>query len=627
MYNIKKIIFERVKKVETNATWKKISCDENSVKLFQEKMKFPSPFSRILAATGITNLEDAKSFFKPSKEAFHNPFLMTDMQKSVIRINDAIDKNQKTLIYGDYDADGTTSISVFKKGLALLGLQVDFFAPNRFNDGYGLNPSKMAELSDTYDLIISCDTGIKGFEAANIITSSGKCDLIITDHHEPLVRNHDVADEDIQEIQGHNPIIEYYGDEKIYLPNAFAVIDPHRLGDEYPFKHLAGVGIAFKVIQALFLYRKESTKPLNELLSLVSVGTISDLAKLNSIKDGKLLYENRAMCQYGMNFLSKKPDLWMEVVSNVMEFDSEMEISSDTIGFTLGPMLNAPGRLEDPTVSVDLLISENYDEAHNHARMCHSFNVLRKEQTKASSKIIEELNNGPKERHDYGIVVQSDSYGIGIAGLVASRIQQHYYRPTIALAPTNYKGKLVLKGSARSIDGVHMLKCLQYCESKMGFFVYGGHAPAAGLTLEPERFPDLCHYFREAVMQYDSGLFIPKNQYIDEIDLDYVSDNFMNFLSKFEPFGMGNPKPIFKSNNLSLLAVRKLNETTAKITVASNNRIFEAITFLDGERIISHFPEGKTEYPKINLFYTPSYNYFRGNKTIQLMIQDMETIQ
>lgn len=665
--------------------WKNKNIPEEKSNTLINALNIPPAVAKLLASIDITEPTDALNFLKPNLNQLHDPFLLKDMDKAVNRINRAIDNGERILGHGDYDCDGVTTSTLLKEGFRLLGAEIDVFAPNRFVDGYGLNPKRMDGFAKEYDLIISGDTGIRAFAAAKLVNEIAHADLIVTDHHEPNIVPIEKID---KEAESNGAIIETIGEEKIYLPDCYAVIDQQRLGDPYPNKSLAGVGVVFKLMQALFQSRKADMKPLLYLLDLVATGTIADLANQIDSHEGSLDFENRVMCKFGIAVMNQSPKPWVKAISlstgikkiskeelesvnnfkerliaeskeneenpeakseisdKVKEFRSAIEkrylnhspfftdserIDSIAIGFRIGPTLNAPGRLEDPMPAVELLLEHEEEQAFAKAKKLKMVNTKRQEQTKEYEQVIEQLENDSQEFKDYGIAVQSEAFHIGIAGLVAGKLQQHYYRPAIALAPVEKEGKLVLKGSARSIPGIHILHCLDYVKDKIGPYEYGGHVQAAGLTLEPERFDEFRSAFREACMEYEEDVFTPFISYDALIDLHEADDQLIQYISRFEPFGEGmfkssSKKPLFRSDNVQIRDLKEIMKGKGAIlTFEQNKHKAKGVMFKKGEEIIPAYHNRIKEEGKCNvdILYSPEFNYWNGNRTVQLMIEEI----
>lgn len=663
--------------------WESKEIDMDKAKKLASQLKIPLPVAKLLVSIHIEDPTLAINFLKPSLKQLHNPFLLRDMDKTVDRIWEAIDNGEKILGFGDYDADGVTTSTLLKEGFRLLGVEIDVFSPNRFLDGYGLNPKRMDGFARKYDLIISGDTGIRAFAAAKLVKEIGQADLIVTDHHEPHIVGKEVVDAEA-EMQG--AITEVVGEEKIYLPDCFAVIDQQRIGDPYPNKSLAGVGVVFKLMQALFMKRNVDMKPLLYLLDLVATGTIADLAKQIDSHGESFDFENRVMCKYGIAVMNEHPKPWVKAIAistgikkmtdaektalkeakdilksisnedeeafahateyvNVMIetienrylksepfFTKKEAIDSISIGFRIGPTLNAPGRLDDPMPAIDLLLEKDDRQALGKAKELKKVNAKRQEQTKEYEQMITYLDGAAKDQKDFGIVVQSDTFHIGIAGLVAGKLQQHYYRPTVALAPVEKEGKVVLKGSARSIPGVHILRCLDYVKEKIGSYEYGGHEQAAGLTLEPHRFEEFRLAFREACKQANEESFVPCVYYDTEIKLADANDSLIHYIAHFAPFGEGmfisdTKKPLFRTSGVLVQDIKPIMERKGCIfTFIEDGETVKGIMFSGGETVNDAYDKTKKQSIPCfaDILYSPEFNEFRGKVSVQLMVADIK---
>lgn len=657
----------------------------------------PLSIAKLLVSVGIVHPKEAMEFLKPDFRTLHNPFLMKDMEKAVQRILQAIEKKERILAYGDYDADGVTTITMFKEGFNLLGVDIDVYAPNRFVDGYGLNPKKMEQFAKDYDLILSGDTGIKAFAAGELLATMDAAELIITDHHEPLEGDlyveimdnltrkeqelaqgveSDEATQLIKETLAKYPfvqtgfdvtaystdelitmlydlaivpkesVIEIYGRHYIALPKAYAVVNPKRLHDKYPCKSLSGVAVVFKLFQALFIEKNLDLKPLLSMLDVVAVGLVADLVQQIDRKTTDLGtfndFEVRVMTAYGLKLMNKAPKPWVKAIAEVtnIKLDEGEVIESSHIGFRFGPMLNAPGRLTDPTVAVNLLLEKDHQKAKLLADDLKQINTERQEQIAEYKTVSAELRQLGPAYYDYGIVVQSESFHIGIAGLVAGRLCEEYYRPSVALAPIEQNGRIVLKGSARSIPGINVEKILGEVQKDIGHFEYGGHPAAAGMTILPEQFEGFRTAFRKYCQQHDPSVFVPLFKYDAEVTLDEILEQstmhddvsqypFMKFLSMLEPFGQENREPIFRANNLEILSFDPIMEGKGyRLTFKTNCGKISGIAFKGGETILPLYEENLLQKSvcKVDALFTVGINVWQGKKSLQLMIQDMKFI-
>lgn len=606
--------------------WLTQIVDTDLANIIQEETQLPSSIVNLLLSLNITSSEEAIRFLKPTLKQLHNPITVMDMEKAIIRIGEAIDKKEKILFHGDYDADGVTTIALAKRAFRLLGVEIDVFAPNRFDDGYGLNPRNMERFAQEYDLIITGDTGIRAFEGAKKVAESGKCDLIITDHHEPFVQSLDLLHEAPE-----FSVVKEVGKRYIALPDAYAVVDPHRIDDEHPCKTHAGVGVLFKTMLALFRHRNVSVQPLLNLLDLVATGTIADLAHQIDTSGDTMDFEVRVMCAAGLRIMNENPSTWVRAIKEACGLSEEYVVTSETIGFTIGPTLNAVGRLYDPMPAVEVLLEDDYALAKEQALELREINQERQTQTKAAYQIIDELReNGDETKYDYGIVVHSELYGEGIAGLVAGKLQTSFYRPAIALTTAEKDGQVVYKGSARSIPGVHILHMLDEVQREIGPFIYGGHEQAAGMTIKPEQFTAFQQAFRKACMVHEEEVFTPTFYYQTEVPIEEIDDNFMSLINQFEPFGEGNKKPLFRLSNALVIELKPhKNGKGFNLQLKQGNRTVKGLSFDLAESFIPKYTEelAAKKEAHVDILFKPNYNEYpegSGRISIQLNIEDIK---
>lgn len=650
------------KKIEK--IWVGKQIDQTIAQELANVTKLPLATAKLMAGIGVKTKEEAAAFIRPDYlTQIHNPFDMRDMDVSIQRIKLAIERKEKILIHGDYDCDGVTTVAIAKEALsnlaAALGkeIHVDVFTPNRFIDGYGINVNNVERFVTEYDLIISGDTGIRAFEAAYQIKQSGQADLIVTDHHEPMEGHlhelfenfHTRVEKDNLEVdltafdalavsekmnvlQSHNvlpkeAVVEVIGDHWIALPDAVGVIDPQRLGDTYPCKTLAGVGVMFKVMHALYIEYKTDPKPLFYLLDYVATGSIADLAQQIDKHGETLDFEVRTMCKYGIQIMNEFPKVWVRAILEGMGVDPKRTIDSTTIGFKIGPLLNATGRIDDPEPAANLLLEKDYDKALAKATNLAEVNKERQAQTRSSETIIEELKEEGEERYDYGIVVQSNLYGIGIAGLVAGDLVKEFYRPSIALAPHTYPdGRVVLKGSARSIPGIHVLRVMDAVKERIGDYIYGGHEQAAGMTLEVERFEAFREAFREECMKHAESVFIPKKFYDLDLDFTDVSEGFIKSLEFLKPHGEGNNSPVFMAKDVEIMMIKPLKEGKyGKYTFRQNGMIIQGLMWSDPTEIMATYKQNLRDKTKnvVDILYVPEINMWNGEVNLQARVVDL----
>lgn len=499
--------------LKAKTRWMVQSSDETLIETLIDNLSITPLVASLLVNRGIHSVEEAREFLETEKQSFHDPFLLKDMDKAVHRIKTAIEQNEHILVYGDYDADGVSSTTVLLTALRTLGANVDFYIPNRFTEGYGPNEAAFRHAHEKgFSLIITVDTGIAAVHEAQVAKELG-IDLIITDHHEP------------------GPI----------LPEALAIIHPKQPGCTYPFKELAGVGVAFKLSHALL-----GDVP-TDLLEVAAIGTIADLVALHD--------ENRLIAKKGINQLKTTKRIGLKALLKIANVKMD-EINEDTIGFALGPRINAVGRLQSADPAVDLLLSEDEEEA---SVIAEEIDLLNKERQKLVSTMTEEAieeveTRFPIEDHPV-LVIAREGWNPGVVGIVASRLVDRFYRPTIVLSIDREKG--IAKGSARSIVGFDLFENLSTCRDILPHF--GGHPMAAGMTLNLEDVDSL----RERLVEKAKNIltendFIPVTKVDVSCNLEDISVNSIEEMQLLSPFGMNNPKPVIQIENVTLANVRKI---------------------------------------------------------------------
>ncbi|MFS0751334.1 single-stranded-DNA-specific exonuclease RecJ [Oceanobacillus sp. 1P07AA] len=518
---------------------------------------------------GVTTNEEVQRFLSPQIDDLHQPFLLKDMEKAVQRVHKAIQNEEKILVFGDYDADGVSSTVVMLKALAELGAKCDFYIPNRFTEGYGPNESAFRMASDQgYNVIITVDTGITSVHEANIANELGM-DLIITDHHEPQTN----------------------------IPECFAIIHP-KCSPSYPFKELAGVGVALKFAEALLGYFP------SQLLSYAAIGTIADLVPLFD--------ENRVLSYYGLKELRATTDIGLKALIQVCQIE---DLDEQSIGFSIGPRLNAVGRLQDADLAVELLLTEDMESA---MEMANEINKINDERKKVVQRIVSEadqiVSSKPERRI---IVVSNEGWNQGVLGIVASHLVRKYDRPAIVLSTQPELG--VVKGSARSIPAFDLFEgCMRMRDL---FTHFGGHSQAAGMTLPIENVDklefQLDHILTNEIDEEDlkQELEISGQLNIENINLELIRD-----ISKLAPFGMKNPKPVFQIKEIPVDIKRIGSQKNhLKMQFRKSSTRMDAIGFGWGDVYNQIAPQ-----TPIKLAGELSINEWNGNQTAQLMIQDMK---
>ena len=544
---------------------------EEAVELQSEPIH-PSPvISRMLAKRNIHTKEEAEAFLNPHKDNLHDPFLFEEMEIAVKRIKQAIEQHEKIMIYGDYDADGVTSTAILVMTLKQMGAAVDYYIPNRFTEGYGPNAQAFEAIrAHDVDLIITVDNGIAAPKEAQLARELGM-DLIITDHHE--------------------------GQDE--LPEAIATIHPN-LSTGYPFDHLAGAGVALKVAQALM------GKLTDEMLSLAAIGTVADLVPV--------IGENRILVKEGLAALKQTRLPGLMALKNAGKLAGEM--TSEDIGFVIGPRLNAVGRLQDADLAVDLLLEQDPVIA---SEMAAEVEKLNQERQKLVQKITEEAIEVVEEKHqdDYVLVIAGVDWNPGVLGIVASRLLNKYHRPTIML---NIDSEQQLaKGSARSIPGFDIFR------SGMAFrhlFVhFGGHPQAAGMAVRTEDIDEL----RSQLNQMASEQLLPEDFHptleIEEIiDWEAIDMSFPELIDQLAPFGMNNNRPIFQISDVEVKNLRKIGakKNHLKLTGTCGSKMVEAVGFQIGD-VADRLSPGST----IDLAGEIQINEWNGNRKLQVLIKDV----
>ncbi|WP_394186654.1 single-stranded-DNA-specific exonuclease RecJ [Metabacillus halosaccharovorans] len=522
--------------LKANTRWMIQSSDETFIQNLRENLSVTPLVASLLVNRGINSVEAAQEFLDTDSQTFHDPFLLKDMDKAVQRIQEAIHNNEHILVYGDYDADGVSSTTVLLTTLRKLGAKADFYIPNRFSEGYGPNEAAFRLAHERgFSLIITVDTGIAAVHEAEISKGLG-VDLIITDHHEP------------------GPV----------LPDALAIIHPKQPECTYPFKELAGVGVAFKLSHALL-----GEVP-TDLLEVAAIGTIADLVALHG--------ENRLIAKRGINQLKTTNRIGLKALLKIANVKLQ-EINEDTIGFALGPRINAVGRLQSADPAVDLLLSDNEEEA---MMIAEEIDLLNKERQKLvntmTEEAIEEVNTRFPIEQNPVIVIAKEGWNPGVVGIVASRLVDRFYRPTIVLSIDKEKG--IAKGSARSIVGFDLFENLSTCRDILPHF--GGHPMAAGMTLQLEDVNELRERLVEkAHMILTEDDFIPVTRVDVSCKLEDITVKSIEEMQQLSPFGMNNPKPIIHLEDMTLANVRKIGaeQNHLKIVFSKEEQQLDCVGF------------------------------------------------
>ena len=556
-----------------NKKWECYAVDENKVNELVNKFGISGILSRILVNKNITQKDEIDLFMNPTRKDFHDPFLMPDMEIIVDRVLQAIEQKEKIMIYGDYDADGITSITVLKSFLEERGLEVASYIPNRLDEGYGLNKTALKKIyDDGYRLIITVDCGISGIDEVDYANSLGM-EVLITDHHEPAET----------------------------LPKAVAVVDAKRKDNKYPFNQLAGVGVVFKLIQAISIKLDLEEKEYLKYLDIVCIGTISDIVPL--------IDENRVIAKLGLKLIAQTKNIGLKALLEVIGFKN---IDSTTISFGVAPRINACGRMGDEQVALDLFLEKDYDKAKELAIKLNEYNIER--QTIEKSIFDEATEKIEKNEKDKAcIIVGSEGWHHGIIGIVASKVTEMYFKPSILICFEGNDGK----GSGRSIPGFDLHDALTECSDYLEKF--GGHSMAVGVTVSRDKFELFKNKFEEYAKSHDIDKIIPVINIDSELSLKDIDIDSVKSLQKLEPYGEANKMPVFMIRNLKINSIRALSEGKhLKLTLKDDGYMINAIGFNMGNLSNEYLIDDK-----VDVIGNLDINSFNGNESIQLILKDI----
>ena len=555
--------------------------EEIAAKELGEKLNMSPVLSLILIRRGITTESAAKRFFLPQLSDLINPFLMKDMDLAVDRLNDAMGHKERILVYGDYDVDGCTSVALVYKFLRQYYSNIDYYIPNRYNEGYGVSKKGISFAKETgVKLIIILDCGIKALEEIAYAKELG-IDFIICDHHVP--------------------------DEK--MPPAVAILNPKRKDDTYPFKHLCGCGVGFKFMQA---FAKNNNIPFSRLVPLLDFCAVSIASDLVPVID-----ENRILAYHGLRQLNKNPSLGLKAIIDTCGL-SGRELEMSDIIFKIGPRINASGRMETGKERVDLLVERDFAEAVKAAKHIDKYNEQRKgvdrQMTEEANKIVERLEN---QKHQSSIFLYDEHWKKGIVGIVASRLTEIYFRPTIVLT----KDGEYATGSARSVAGFDIYEAIKSCRDLL--INFGGHTYAAGVTLKWSKVKE----FRKRLQFFVEKHIQPHQQEpilnIDAIiDFKDITKKMHNDLKRFSPFGPNNSKPIFSTEKVydfgtSKVVGREQEHIKLELVDSKSNNVMNGIAF--GQSAAARYIKSKRSF---DIAFTIEDNIFKHN-LVQLQIEDI----
>ncbi len=561
--------------------WEKINPPEDiKVQRLAKDLHIDLHLSRILVQRGIETMEQARKFFKPTLDDLYNPFLMKDMEQAVERIEKAIRNGENILIYGDYDVDGTTAVTLVSTYLKTFYSSVATYIPDRYNEGYGISYTGIDfAYNNDISLVIALDCGIKANDKI-AYANQKQIDFIICDHHRP-------------------------GD---VLPDAVAVLDPKRSDCRYPYKELPGCGIGFKLIQAMTEKKGEKIHTLIPYLDLVAIAIAADIVPLTD--------ENRILAMYGLQVINANPRPGIKALIEQMKRNV---LTITDVVFQIAPRINAAGRMKHGLYAVELLSEENHENAVKYAEAINTFNSNRKDLDKETTKeALMQIEENEEERN-YTTVVCREDWHKGVIGIVASRLIEKFYRPTIVFTKSGEK----LAGSARSVKGFDIYDAIEKCSEYIEQF--GGHKYAAGLTILPENFVLFKNKFEEIVKNsITEEMLIPQITIDSELALHEITPKFIRILKRLGPFGPKNMKPIFESTGLRDNGYGKTvgndgDHLKLSIINGSDQKTYQAIGFGLGDK-----------YPLIrngNSFkavYTIEENHWNGMTSLQLNIKDIK---
>ncbi len=554
--------------------------DNVVVRQLIKSLDVPEPLAKLMVQRGIMDFEDARHFFRPGLDKLHDPFLMKDMNIAVDRISSAIYKNEKIFIYGDYDVDGTTSVALMYAFLRNIYPNIEFYIPDRYSEGYGISQKGIDHAhAANCKLMIALDCGIKAVEKIRYANKLG-LDVIICDHHLP-------------------------GDE---IPEALAVLDPRQKGCNYPYKDLSGCGVGFKLIQAYSMINAIPFEELKQYLDLVAVSIASDIVPLTG--------ENRILAHYGLKQLNENPRMGLAKI--ISHSDIRKRIGIEDIVFKIGPRINAAGRMESGNKAVELMVSEDGILAEEMSREIGDCNNKRRTKDRTiTTEALRMIAEDSSYQDSRTTVLYNPGWHKGVIGIVASRLIETHYRPTVILTESNGYAT----GSARSVTGYDLYQAVESCSDLLESF--GGHMYAAGLTLKKENVPLFIKRFEKVVAEtINEDQMVPRILIDMELDFSDITDKFYRILDQFQPYGPDNLAPVFMT--------RKVYDTgTGRVVGAGGEHLkLDLCSESTGTVSLPAIAFGQSNMLKIikeghpvDICYTVEMNDFKGNKNLQLNIR------
>ncbi|MCG9898434.1 MAG: single-stranded-DNA-specific exonuclease RecJ [Hydrotalea sp.] len=554
-------------------------ANPEKVQQLQKALGISKIVCELLVQRGYENYENSKKFFRPSLGDLHDPWLMKDMQLAVDRIEKALLNHEKILIFGDYDVDGTTSVATLFSFLKNLQAQVDYYVPNRFKEGYGISKKGIDwAIEQKINLIISVDCGIKSNDLIQYAKHAG-IDFIVCDHHLP--------------------------DEVI--PPAIAILNPKQTDCPYPFKELCGCGVVFKLIHAITNQKKLHEETYLQYIDLVATAIAADIVSMSG--------ENRVICHFGIQKVNTKPNLGIQSLIELAGVKQPMTVSS--LVFMIAPRVNAAGRMDDARKAIQLFIETDPTKAKEIAALLQSDNTDRREADQSiTQEALEQLLNDPQTPSKKSTVVFQPHWHKGVVGIVASRLIEHHYKPTIVLTQSGD----IVAGSARSIPGFNVYEAIHACKDWL--IGYGGHFAAAGMTLQINHVQQFADAFEKAVQKMlPDELLTPTVQIDTEISFEQIQFGLYNIIQQMEPFGPDNLKPVFVAIGVEDKGLSKIvKENHIRFVLEQNNVKLTGIGFnmADKFSIIE-------QHKKIDVAFTMEENEWNGNKSLQLRVIDIRS--
>lgn len=557
-----------------NKKWKINDTQTDIAEKIANEFNISRLVANIIANKGLKDTKEIETFLNPTRKDFYDPFLMPDMEDAVERIVKAINDKEKITIYGDYDVDGITSSTVLSRFLEERGVKPDIYIPDRINEGYGLNQNAIESIAENKtNLIITVDCGITAVKEVEFAKELNM-DVVITDHHEP-------------------------GTE---IPNTIAVVDCKRKDNKYPFSELAGVGVAFKLIQAISMRMKLPEEAYLKYLDIVCIGTISDIVPLVS--------ENRTIAKLGLKLVKQTKNVGLRCLLASIGYK---KIDSNTISFGIAPRVNACGRMGQARKALDLFLTNNIEQARKLTDELNECNVKRQEiEKRISDEAIKMLEN-PEEQNAPCIILGKENWHHGVIGIVSSKITDMYSKPSILLCFEDEKAK----GSGRSIPGFDLHEALENCNRYIEQF--GGHSMAIGITIQKNNFQKFKDDIEEYAKSKNISEIVPEIQVDEKIQLQDISIKDVEELSLLEPFGEGNRVPLFQISGVKISSIRALSEGKhLKLFLKDDNKFIDAIGFNMG-----NIADKYTIEDKIDIIGGLELNSYNGTEKMQINLKDI----